>query len=225
MKVLVVEDDKKLADLLSRALTEEGYAVDVVGEGASVAERAARGGYGLLVLDWMLPDVDGVTVCRRVRETRSTVPVLMLTARGDLKDRVTGLDAGADDYLVKPFEIEELLARVRALGRRAEKATRLSCGAIEIDRVARQVRIGGAVLSLTAREYGILVYLVEHAGRAVSRAELLQNVWETTHDPGTNVVEVHVSRLREKLAGHDANIETVRGQGYRLAAPGADAPL
>jgi DNA-binding response OmpR family regulator len=223
MKVLVVEDDKKLADLLLRALSEEGYRVDVAGEGASVVERVSTGGYNLVVLDWMLPDVDGVTVCRRLRDARASVPVLMLTARGDVKDRVAGLDAGADDYLVKPFEIEELLARIRAIGRRGVDVTKLRAGAIEVDRVARQVRIGGSLLSLTAREYGILVYLVEHAGRAVSRSELLQNVWETTHDPGTNVVEVHVSRLREKLGAHAATIETVRGQGYRLAPPGADA--
>ncbi len=223
MKVLVVEDDKKLADLLSRALSEEGYPVDIAGEGGSVVDRVAAGSYGLVVLDWMLPDVDGVTVCRRLRDARASVPVLMLTARGDVKDRVAGLDAGADDYLVKPFEIEELLARIRAIGRRRTDATKIRCGAIEVDRVARQVRIGGVLLALTAREYGILVYLVEHAGRAVSRTELLQNVWETTHDPGTNVVEVHVSRLREKLGVHAATIETVRGQGYRLAPPGADA--
>jgi two-component system OmpR family response regulator len=219
MKVLVVEDDKKLAGLLSRALAEEGYEVEVTGEAASVVDRAAAGRFGLVVLDWMLPDVDGVTVCRRMREARVGTPVLMLTARGDVKDRVAGLDAGADDYLVKPFEIDELLARVRALGRRGTTGTKLTCGNLEVDRVARQVRIGGAVLSLTAREYGILVYLMENEGRAVSRAELLQNVWETAHDPGTNVVEVHVSRLREKLGAHAATIETVRGQGYRLIAP------
>jgi DNA-binding response OmpR family regulator len=219
MKVLVVEDDKKLAGLLSRALTEDGYEVEVTGEAAAVVERATTGTYGIVVLDWMLPDVDGVTVCRRMRAARVDTPVLMLTARGDVKDRVAGLDAGADDYLVKPFEIEELLARVRALGRRAAGNTKLTCGSLEVDRVARQVRIGGATLALTAREYGILVYLVENEGRAVSRAELLNNVWETTHDPGTNVVEVHVSRLREKLGPHAVTIETVRGQGYRLTAP------
>jgi DNA-binding response OmpR family regulator len=220
MKVLVVEDDKKLAGLLSRALVEEGYEVEVAGEAATVVERVATGSFGIVVLDWMLPDVDGVTVCKRMRAARVATPVLMLTARGDVKDRVAGLDAGADDYLVKPFEIEELVARVRALGRRAAGSnTKLTCGSLEIDRVARQVRIGGSVLSLTAREYGILVYLVENEGRAVSRAELLTNVWETSHDPGTNVVEVHVSRLREKLGGHAATIETVRGQGYRLIAP------
>lgn len=220
MKVLVVEDDKKLAGLLTRALTEEGYEVEVTGEAAAVVDRATSGAYGVVVLDWMLPDVDGVTVCRRMRAARIGTPVLMLTARGDVKDRVAGLDAGADDYLVKPFEIEELLARVRALGRRAAAvSTKLTCGTLEVDRVARQVRIGSVTLALTAREYGILVYLVEHEGRAVSRAELLSNVWETTHDPGTNVVEVHVSRLREKLGAHAATIETVRGQGYRLIAP------
>jgi DNA-binding response OmpR family regulator len=219
MKVLVVEDDKKLAGLLSRALIEEGYDVEVTGEAATVVERATTGSYGLVVLDWMLPDVDGVTVCQRMRAARVATPVLMLTARGDVKDRVAGLDAGADDYLVKPFEIEELLARIRALGRRGVGNTKLTCGTLEVDRVARQVRIGGATLALTAREYGILVYLVENEGKAVSRAELLHNVWETTHDPGTNVVEVHVSRLREKLGAHAATIETVRGQGYRLIAP------
>jgi two-component system OmpR family response regulator len=219
MKVLVVEDDKKLAGLLSRALTEEGYEVEVTGEAASVVDRASVGKFGLVVLDWMLPDVDGVTVCRRMRAARVGTPVLMLTARGDVQDRVAGLDAGADDYLVKPFEIDELLARVRALGRRGAQGTKLTCGSLEIDRVARQVRIGGTALSLTAREYGILVYLVENEGRAVSRTELLHNVWETAHDPGTNVVEVHVSRLREKLGAHAATIETVRGQGYRLIAP------
>jgi two-component system OmpR family response regulator len=219
MKVLVVEDDKPLADLLSRALVEEGYEVDVVAGGAAVVEQVTRTGYGLVVIDWMLPDVDGVTVCRRLRDAGVTVPILMLTARSDVKDRISGLDAGADDYLVKPFEIDELLARLRALYRRGEGATRLVRGAIEIDRVGRQVRISGALLPLTSREFGILAYLVENAGRAVSRAELLHNVWGTTHDPGTNVVEVHVSRLRDKLGPHAVTIETVRGQGYRLVAP------
>src|SRR6187549_2906598 len=125
MKVLVVEDDKKLAGLLSRALAEEGYEVEVTAEAGTVVDRAMAGRFGLVLLDWMLPDVDGVTVCRRMREARVATPVLMLTARGDVKDRVVGLDAGADDYLVKPFEIDELLARVRALGRRGGAATKL----------------------------------------------------------------------------------------------------
>ncbi|MBL8955435.1 MAG: response regulator transcription factor [Myxococcaceae bacterium] len=221
MKVLVVEDDQKLARLLVRVLAEEGFTADTCSSGQVGLERLRAGGYDLAVLDRMLPDLDGVAVARALREAGQLVPVLMLTARGELKDRVEGLGAGADDYLVKPFEIEELVARLHALLRRAAGTGtgKLRFGALVIDRVGRSALLDGALLDLTPLELSLLVLLGENAGKPVARAEILSRVWSMAFDPGTNVVEVHVSRLRDKLGEHAGLIETVRGQGYRLRAP------
>ena len=218
MKVLVVEDDAKLSRFLVRVLVEEGYAADSCGTGADALAQASTGIYDLLVLDWMLPDIDGLSVCRRLRQEGMLTPILMLTARGEVRERVLGLETGADDFLVKPFEIEELVARVRALLRRAGGFAKVRVGDLELDRVGRDVRLSGKSLDLTSREYALLLDLVHHASKVVTRTELLARVWGTTFDPGSNIVEVHISRLRDKLGDHAWMIETVRGAGYRLGA-------
>jgi DNA-binding response OmpR family regulator len=216
MKILLVEDDRKLARFLSRVLTEEGYTADVCSSGSDALEQARSGIYKLLVLDWMVPDNDGLEVCRQLRRHGNNVPIIMLTARGELAERVMALDAGADDYLIKPFEVDELVARVKALLRRVSGPLRLRFGAVEIDREKRRVLISGTPIELTTREFNLLLHLAHHAGQVVTRTELLSGVWSTQFDTESNVVEVHISRLREKLADHAAMIETVRGRGYRL---------
>jgi two-component system OmpR family response regulator len=218
VKVLVVEDDTKLSRFLVRVLVEEGFAADACGKGADAIAQASSNLYDLVILDWMLPDVDGLSVCRTLRQSGVTTPILMLTARGELRERVLGLETGADDYLVKPFEVEELVARIRSLVRRASGFAKLGVGALELDRVGREVVLAGRALDLTSREYALLLDLVHHAEKVVTRTELLSRVWGTSFDPGSNLVEVHVSRLRDKLGDHAWMIETVRGAGYRLTA-------
>lgn len=216
IKLLLVEDSAKLAQFLVRAFQEEGYIVDRCARGADALEQAELGVYDLIVLDWMLPDLDGISICREVRRRGDTTPILILTARGETRERVLGLDAGADDYVVKPFELEELLARVRALARRRGALTRLRCGPLEVDTSTRRVAVDGRALTMTAREYALLLYLVRKPDRAVPRTELLRQVWEANFDPASNLLEVHVSRLRDKLGTAAWMIETVRGIGYRL---------
>jgi DNA-binding response OmpR family regulator len=216
MKVLIVEDDTKLAQFLAKILTEDGYVADVCRSGADAVPRARSGIYDLVILDWMLPDLDGVSVCRELRNAGMAMPVLMLTARGELKERVMGLESGADDYVVKPFEVEELLARLRALSRRSAGFATLQFGELSIERVNHCARVAAKPLDLTSREYALLLHLAIRPDRVVTRSELLLQVWDTTHDPGTNVVDVNVSRLRDKLASCAWMIETVRGIGYRF---------
>lgn len=216
MKILVVEDDPKVARFVVRVLSEEGFTVDLCRTGIDGVEQARTGLYDLIVLDWMLPDIDGLAVCRDVRVAGVVAPILMLTARGETKERVIGLESGADDYMVKPFEVEEFVARVRALLRRSAGFARVRCGDLEVDRVGHRALLGGEAMNLTSREYALLVYLLQKADHVVTRSELLAHVWETPFDPGSNLVEVHVSRLREKLGKHAWMIETVRGAGYRL---------
>lgn len=217
MKALVVEDDRKVARLLARVLQEEGYVVDVCASGSDAEAQASSIAYDLVVLDWMLPEGDGLGVCRALRRHGLPVPILMLTARGEVAERVLGLDAGADDYLVKPFHVDEFLARVRALQRRARgSVSRLSVAELDIDRVQRTVRLHGVPVELTGREFALLAHLAQHADQVVSRTELLTQVWEAHFDPGSNLVEVHISRIRDKLGDEAWRIETVRGQGYRL---------
>jgi two-component system OmpR family response regulator len=218
MKLLIVEDSPKLARFLVRALSEEGHVVDQVSDGAAALEQVVGITYDAIVLDWMLPGMDGVAVCRTLRDRGVHTPILMLTARAEVGERIVGLDAGADDYLTKPFDLGELVARVRALGRRAGAPTTLRIGPLTIDVTARRVAVDGKVIDLTARELALLSYLVQHAGRAVSRTELLQKIWNTSFDPGSNVVEVHVRNLRDKLGDHGKIVETVRGVGYRATA-------
>jgi DNA-binding response OmpR family regulator len=220
VKILVVEDDRKLARFVQRVLTEEGYTADVCASGADALTQARSGVYKLVVLDWMIPENDGLDVCRQLRRLGCDVPIIMLTARGEVSERVLALDAGADDYLIKPFEIDELVARIKALLRRAGGPLRLTLGAMEIDRAERRVLAGGAPVELTGRELDLLLHLAHKAGQVVTRSELLTEVWSTPFDTESNVVEVHMSRLREKLGACADVIETVRGRGYRLRVPG-----
>jgi two-component system OmpR family response regulator len=212
-KVLLVEDDPRLAAVLIRVLAEEMYEPAVVASLAQAAAALAVRLPDILLVDRMLPDGDGLDLCATAR--RHGLPMMMLTALGSLSDRVVGLDAGADDYLIKPFEIDELLARMRALLRRNMAPIR-SVGSLRVDLRNRKVWSAGQTVELTAREFEVLAHIVDADGAVVSRARLLASVWGTDHDPGTNLVEVHMSRLRNKLAAAGSVIKTVRGSGYRL---------
>ncbi len=223
MKILIVEDNKKLAESLKEGFEHEGYAVDTVADGETALRRVFAGSCGcdLLILDVMLPGKDGIEVCRELRERDVTIPVLMLTAKDATGDKVVGLDAGADDYLVKPFAFEELLARVRALLRRPREAmpAALSLGGIVLDAATRTVNVGGAPISLTLREYGVLEYFMRHPNQVLTREQILSNVWDFSFDAWSNVVDVHVKNVRKKLGTiHGKSIETIRGVGYRFAA-------
>jgi DNA-binding response OmpR family regulator len=218
MKALIVEDDAKVARFIARVLGEEGFTTDLCTSGADAVKQASAVAYDIVLLDWMLPDLDGLAVCRELRRGGGVAPIIMLTARGEVRERVLGLEAGADDYVVKPFEIDELLARVQALLRRTHGFGRLKVGALEVDRLQRRVAVDGRALDLTAREYALLLFLAHQPGRAVARSELLAHVWATQFDPGSNLVDVHISRLRDKLGEHAWMIDTVRGKGYRLRA-------
>jgi len=222
MKILVVEDNEKLASFLTRALAEEGYTVDRVVDGATAVQQAQVIAYDLILLDWMLPKLDGLSVCRTLRAGGSAAPILLLTARSETAEKVLGLDAGADDYLTKPFDLSELLARVRACIRRRGTEALLRVGPLVIERSTRVARLEAKTLDLTPREFALLSYLAREAGRIVPRTELLSKVWETNFDPSSNVVDVHIRNLREKLDAHAALLETVRGVGYRLRAERSD---
>src|SRR5919202_2368636 len=222
MRILVVEDDPKLAELLARSLREQAYAVDIAGDGESALYHAAVTPYDALVLDVTLPGRSGLEVCRELRARGSRVPVLMLTARDAVRDRVTGLDAGADDYETKPFAIEELLARLRALLRRGPEMlpTTITVADLVVDTRSQTASRSGARLSLTTKEYAMLEYLARNAGRVVGRAELCEHVWDDNHDPFSNAIEVYINRLRNKIDRGAAVplIHTRRGSGYLLGA-------
>jgi two-component system, OmpR family, response regulator len=222
MRVLVVEDVSKLAELLQRRLRREGMGVDVAGDGDEALARASATDYDLILLDVMLPGRDGFEVCRRLRESGVWSATLMLTALGSVDDRVRGLDAGADDYLPKPFSFDELLARIRALTRRgtAPRPTTLRCGTLRLDPATHRVWRGEEELSLTAREFALLEVFMRHPGRVLSRFELLEHVWDDSYENRSNVIEVYVGYLREKV-GREV-IETVRGAGYRLRVDDGD---
>ena len=218
----MVEDDAKVARLLSRVLQEEGFVVDACASASDAITLGASLSYDLMVLDWMLPEGSGLDVCRTLRRRGIGAPIIMLTARGEVAERVLGLEAGADDYVCKPFHVDEFLARVHAVLRRSQgTVSRFVVGPLEIDRPRRAASLRGAPLDLTAREFTLLAYLAQRAGQVVSRTELLAHAWEARFDPGTNLVEVHVSRIRDKLGVDAGCIETVRGQGYRLRTEGA----
>ena len=216
MRVLVVEDEPKLASLLRQGLRKHGMGVDIAADGDTALMHATSTDYDVILLDVMLPVIDGFEVCRRMREQEVWAPTLMLTARDDVGDRVRGLDSGADDYLVKPFSSEELLARIRALVRRGAppRPTRLSAGDVTLDPATRQVWRDGAELSLTAREFALLETLMRRRGEVLTRYELLEHVWDGSYENRSNVIEVYIGYLRDKV-GRDL-IETVRGAGYRL---------
>jgi two-component system OmpR family response regulator len=220
VRLLVVEDDAKLARALGRGLRHEGYAVDVVGDGDAALMQAAVWDYDGIVLDVMLPERDGFAVCATLRERGCWAPVLMLTARGQVADRIRGLDVGADDYLVKPFDFGELLARLRALVRRAppERPARLEVGDLVVDPATHQVSRGGTPVALTAREFAVLEFLARNAGEAITRARLLDHVWDENFTGSTNIVDVYVGYLRRKLEQPFDRplIRTIRGVGYAL---------
>ncbi|MEZ5231429.1 MAG: response regulator transcription factor [Acidimicrobiales bacterium] len=221
MRLLVVEDDRQLGPLLVRALREEGHAVDLAVAAVDADHAVRTVPYDLVVLDLGLPDGDGVALCDRWRRESLPVAVLMLTARDATGDKVAGLDAGADDYLTKPFDLAELCARVRAVLRRPTGARHvvLRAGDVEVDVAARVVRRAGMTIPLTAREFAVLHYLLTRPGEVVSRSDLYDHVWDGDYDGLSNTVDVHVGNLRRKLdrAGRPSLIETVRGAGYRLA--------
>lgn len=225
MRILVAEDDTRLADLLARSLRETGYAVDITGDGESALEQAAVNPYDAIVLDVGLPKTTGLEVSRELRRRGMSVPILMLTARDALRDRVTGLDAGADDYLTKPFELEELHARLRALLRRmpAIHPSMLQVADLAVDSAAQRVTRGGHDIALTTKEFVMLEYLARNAGRVVGRAELCEHVWDENHDPFSNAIEVYINRLRKKVDEGAAVplIHTRRGAGYLLSVPDA----
>ena len=220
MRILLVEDDRKAARLLSKGLREEGFVVDVAYSGEEADETASVKDYDAIILDWLLPGKDGVTVCRDLRARGVATPILMLTARDALDDRVTGLNTGADDYLTKPFAFTELLARLHALLRRSDltRPVVLSVADLALDPVSHRVTRGGTPISLTPKEYAILEVLMRHAGEVVTRARLSEGVWEDEQDSLTNLVDVHVSHLRRKVDRDAAAplIHTVRSRGYRL---------
>jgi two-component system OmpR family response regulator len=214
--VLVVEDEPRMAGLLKRALQEEGHAVDVAADGPEGLWLATENTYGAIVLDVMLPGLDGIGVCRRLREAGSWVPVLLLTARDGVGDRVRGLDAGADDYLVKPFSLLELAARLRALARRDDRSRPviLAEGDLRLDPAAKRAWRDGAELQLTPKEFALLELFLRHPGQVLTRSQIIEAVWDFAYDGGSNVVDQYVKYLRRKIGWQD--IETVRGMGYRL---------
>lgn len=222
MHLLVVEDDPAISRFLLKGLREENHVVDLAEDGATALRLLADSRYDAIVLDVLLPGLDGMSACRRLREDGVDTPVLMLTARDAVSDRIAGLDAGADDYLVKPFDFDELLARLRALtrrGRTAQRDSRLSCGPITMDTEAHQVTVREKQVSLSATEYRLLEHLLRHAGAIVSREQLGDHVWGGTYDPFSNLADVYVGYLRRRLrsAGlEEPLIQTVRGMGYML---------
>jgi two-component system, OmpR family, response regulator len=224
VRILVVEDELKMASLLRRGLTEEGHAVDLARTGDDALWMAAAAEYDAIVLDLMLPGVDGIEVCRRVRENGVWAPVLMLTARDAVEDRVAGLDAGADDYLPKPFSFAELLARIRALVRRGtgERPAVLEVGDLKLDPATHQVWRGRSEVKLSAKEFALLEVFMRRPGLVLSRLQLLEHAWDYGYENRSNVVDVYIRYLRDKIDrpfGRDA-IETVRGVGYRLRKDG-----
>jgi len=220
MRVLLIEDDRKAAKLLAKGLQEEGFVIDVAVTGEEGEEQAAVNEYDVIVLDWLLPGKDGIAVCRSLRAHDISTPILMLTARDSLTDRVNGLSTGADDYLTKPFAFAELLARVRALLRRSRLArpTVLRVADLTLDPATRRVARAGVVVALTTKEYASLEVLMQRAGEIVSRTRLVERVWDEASDVIDNLVDAHVSHLRKKVdrRGSIPLIHTVRGFGYRL---------
>jgi len=224
VKILLIEDDAETAYYISQGLTGDGHHVDMEANGAVGLRRAVTDAWDLLIIDRMLPQLDGVSIVHTLRQRALTMPVLLLTTLGGVDDRVDGLNAGADDYLVKPFSFAELLARVAALGRRPPRLaveTTLAIADLEINLLDRSVTRGGAAVDLPPREFRLLVYLMNNRDQIVTRSMLLGNVWDVHFDPNTTVVETHISRLRSKIdRGHSpALIHTVRGSGYTLRAP------
>lgn len=223
MRLLVVEDDRSLADLLRRGLTQEGHAIDLAHDGNTALELAESGAYDALILDVMLPGIDGLEIARHLRNSGASTPILMLTARDALHDRLRGFDAGADDYLSKPFAFEELLARLRAIMRRSGQLLsddRLIVGDLVLDRRAHEVTRAGKTVALSPREFALLEYLMRHPGQVLSRTMILERVWDYGFDSFANVVDATIRRLRKEVDdGYEQPlIHTVRGVGYKIKA-------
>jgi two-component system OmpR family response regulator len=222
VRVLIVEDEAKIASFLKRGLKEEGYSVDVAADGEQGLFLATTESYDLVVLDLMLPRLDGLSLCRKLREADAAAPVLMLTAKDSVQDKVAGLDSGADDYLTKPFAFEEFLARCRALLRKKESrgTTRLRVGDLEMDLVSHRVTRGEEEISLTPREFALLEFLMRHEGAVVTRTMISEHVWDMNFDSFSNVIDVYINYLRKKIDQNRPNplIRTLRGRGYTLKA-------
>jgi len=220
VRILVVEDERSAARMIAKGLREHGHAVDVVGDGEAAVRLAADTTYDLILLDLLLPVRNGLDVCRDLRARGIAVPVMMLTARDAVGDRVTGLDAGADDYLTKPFHFDELLARIRALARRRALPllpARVECGRLTLNTRTQEAFVDGEPIDLTAREYALLEYLCRNEGAVISRQEIAEHVWDNRYDPTTNVIDVYVQRLRRKIDREpESFIRTRRGAGYQL---------
>ena len=226
MRVLVVEDDRETALFLQRSLKENGHVADIAGDGETGLALAREGGWDVIIVDRMLPRLDGLSLIEKLRGEGARTPVLILSALGEVDDRVKGLRAGGDDYLTKPYAYTELLARVEALARRPapeEQVTRYTIGDLTLDRLSHKVTRGGQTITLQPREFRLLEYLMRNAGQVVTRTMLLQNVWDYYFDPQTNVIDVHISRLRSKIDKGFAKplLHTVRGSGYMIR-DGAD---
>lgn len=225
MRILVVEDEERIAGFLKKGLEEESYAVDLVEDGMAALDWVAGTSYDVILLDIMLPGLNGFEVCRLLRDRGVTAPILMLTARDEVDDRVTGLDAGADDYLSKPFAFKELLARIRALTRRttasATPETVLSIADLELDTITHRARRGSREIELTAKEYALLEYLMRHARRPLNRTVIRESIWGYDYYGASNVVDVYIRHLRQKLEADDEPplIQTVRGVGYKIDDP------
>jgi two-component system OmpR family response regulator len=223
MRILVIEDDRETAQYLVKALKESGHTAETAADGEEGYTLAAEGGFDVLIVDRMLPSRDGLSIVKALRDKGDRTPVLILSALGNVDDRVKGLRAGGDDYLTKPYAFSELLARVEALSRRAapeEQATRYAVGDLVLDRLSHRVTRGGQQIALQPREFRLLEYLMKHAGQVVTRTMLLEHVWDYHFDPQTNVIDVHVSRLRSKVDKGFATplLHTVRGAGYMIRA-------
>ncbi len=220
MRVLVVEDERRLAGIIRRGLIEEGYAVDVVYDGEEAQYMAETTTYDIIILDIMLPKKDGIAVCKDLRVKKVNTPILILTARDSVEDRVKGLDSGADDYLIKPFAFSELLARIRALLRRESlsKTPKIQVGDLVLDTLTREAWHGQRKIDLTTKEYSILEYFMSHPNMVITRTMLEENAWDYEYDSMSNIIDVYIRRLRRKIDGEaeDSLIQTVRGAGYRL---------
>ena len=219
MRILVVEDEKKIAGFIKRGLKEEGYAVDVAGDGEEGYELAAVNDYDLIILDIMLPRCDGITLCKKLRAEKFEAPIIMLTAKTSVHDKVTGLDAGANDYLTKPFAFEELLARMRVLLRRSvQPATQLQVADLVLDLLSHKVTRADREIVLSSREFALLEYLMRNAGSVVTRTMISEHVWDIDFDTSTNVIDVYINYLRNKIdVDFDKKlIQTIRGRGYTL---------
>ena len=222
MRILLVEDEKKMSSFIERGLKEEGYAVDAVFDGEQGWECVTANDYDLIILDWMLPKISGLALCEKIRQASNRTPVLMLTARDSVEDKIKGLDQGADDYLTKPFAFDELLARIRALLRRPrelQEKAQLKAGRLVMDLLTRRLYDGKSEISLSQKEFALLEFLMRHKGEVVTRTQIAEHVWDLHFDPMSNTIDVYINFLRKKIdtGSEKSSIETVRGTGYRLS--------